>query len=104
MTKNINDVIAGFSPEDQKDIQAVTQNIIEEYDSLKSIREHIGLTQTEVAQNMSLNQSNISDMEKRTDMKVSSLKSYLEAIGCEIDILVTRPDKSVINIDEIFNH
>lgn len=104
MTTNINDIIAELSPEDKKQVNAVTQSIIEEYDNLKFVREYVGFTQKEVAQAMSLNQSNISDLEKRTDMKISSLISYLEANGCDLDLIVTRPDKSVVNIDKIFEH
>lgn len=50
---------------------------------LKMAREMLGLRQTELK---GLAQAEVSKIEKRKDVKVSTLKKYAEALGCKVKI------------------
>jgi transcriptional regulator with XRE-family HTH domain len=55
---------------------------------LAAIRRATGLTQTELAANLGVGQAQISKIERQGDMLMSTLKSYLTALGVDAKILV----------------
>lgn len=64
--------------------------------SLNQLREARNLTQTNLAQVLNVNQGAVSKLERRTDMYVSTLRSYLKAMGAELEIKAVFPDGEVI--------
>lgn len=64
--------------------------------SLYQLREARNLTQTNLAQVLKVNQGAVSKMEKRADMYVSTLRSYLRAMGAEMQIKAIFPDGEVL--------
>jgi transcriptional regulator with XRE-family HTH domain len=63
---------------------------------LYQLRESRNLTQTSVAEALHVNQGAVSKMEKRADMYVSTLRSYLRAMGAELEIRAVFPDGEVV--------
>lgn len=60
---------------------------------LAALREHMHLTQTELATALGVKQPTISDMEKPgRDIRLSSLKRYVEATGGRLRVDVELPD------------
>jgi transcriptional regulator with XRE-family HTH domain len=55
---------------------------------LAAIRRATGLTQTELAANLGVGQAQISKFERQGDMLISTLASYLTALGVDAQILV----------------
>ena len=64
--------------------------------SLNQLREARNLTQTSLAQVLNVNQGAVSKIERRADMYVSTLRSYLKAMGAELQIKAIFPDGEVI--------
>src|ERR1700738_5016844 len=62
---------------------------------LEQLRAARQLTQTNLAQVLGVNQSAVSKLEKRTDMYLSTLRSYIEAMGGTLDIQAVFPEGSV---------
>ena len=62
---------------------------------LNQLREARQLTQVNLAETLHINQGAVSMMEKRTDMYVSTLRNYIEAMGGELKITAEFPDGSV---------
>ncbi len=54
--------------------------------SLAQARIRSGLTQQDVAERMGISQSDVSKLERRSDVRVSTLRAYLEALGAKLDI------------------
>jgi len=52
-------------------------------DELRRARE---LSQEELARTLGVNQASISKLERRTDMYLSTLRKYVEALGGELEI------------------
>ena len=69
--------------------QAARQPPLEQPRSARS------LTQTNMAQILGVNQSAISKIEKRTDMYLSTLRSYVEAMGGSLEIQAVFPEGAV---------
>ena len=55
---------------------------------LAAIRRTAGLTQTELAANLGVGQAQVSKIERQDDMLLSTLASYLAALGVEAQIVV----------------
>jgi transcriptional regulator with XRE-family HTH domain len=55
---------------------------------LAAIRRATGLTQTELATNLGVGQAQISKIERQADMLISTLASYLAALGVHAQIIV----------------
>jgi len=61
-------------------------------DHLRAARQ---MTQVNLAQVLGVNQSAVSKLEKRTDMYLSTLRSYIEAMGGQLEIQAVFPEGSV---------
>lgn len=63
---------------------------------LYELRESRNVTQTSLAETLDVNQGAVSKMERRGDMYVSTLRSYLKALGAELQIRAIFPDGEVV--------
>jgi DNA-binding XRE family transcriptional regulator len=83
-----------MSPERRARNEAETQRMLREMalDELRAARE---LTQTHLAQLFGVSQGAISRLERRTDMYVSTLAKFIEAMGGQLEIRAVFPDGSV---------
>lgn len=61
---------------------------------LAAIRRATGLTQTELAANLGVGQAQISKTERQGDMLISTLASYLAALGVQAKIVVRVGDQA----------
>jgi ribosome-binding protein aMBF1 (putative translation factor) len=62
---------------------------------LQELREARELTQQQLAQHLKSGQAAVSKLERRTDMYVSTLRRFIEAMGGELDIIARFPDGDV---------
>jgi transcriptional regulator with XRE-family HTH domain len=83
-----------MSPERQERIQARTQELLDEL-PLQELRQARALSQEELAEVLGLNQATISKLERRTDMYLSSLRRFVEAMGGELEISANFPEGKV---------
>lgn len=87
----LEELIAQRSPESQKRIKAkVADKIIEV--QLRNLREELELSQVQLAEKMGVSQPAIAAIEARgDDIKLSSLKKYVEALGGKLSLNVELP-------------
>ena len=62
---------------------------------LAGLRRARGLSQTTLAEVLHVDQASISKMERRADMSISTLRSHIEAMGGELEIVARFPDGAV---------
>ena len=62
---------------------------------LAAIRRATGLTQTELAAKLGVGQAQISKIERQGDMLISTLASYLRALGVDAKIVVKVGERTV---------
>jgi transcriptional regulator with XRE-family HTH domain len=68
--------------------------------SLHELRKARELTQTKIAGDLHMGQGDVSKLERRTDMYVSTLASYLQAIGADLEIRAVFPDGRAVRIKQ----
>ena len=65
---------------------------------LGKIRAAQGATQADVAARLNVSQANISRIEHEDDLYLSTLRSYIEALGGELDVTARFPDGKTVRI------
>ncbi len=63
--------------------------------ALQELRRARRTTQTKLAKTLKVNQAAVSKLERRTDMYISTLRSYVEAMGGHLDIIARFDEGSV---------
>ena len=91
----------GFTPERRARVAAKAGQLREAM-TLEELRKACDLSQEEVAASLAIGQPAIAKLEKRSDMHVSNLRRYIEALGGTLEITAHFGDASVVieNIGE----
>lgn len=74
-----------MTPAAQRRARRITERLLAEIEMTK-LRETLKVTQAELAQRLKVTQTAISRLESRTDMHLSTLRSYIQALGGEVEI------------------
>ena len=61
-------------------------------ETLAEARARAGLTQGQVAARLGISQSDVSKLERRPDIRVSTLRAYARAIGAHLHVALRLPD------------
>jgi DNA-binding Xre family transcriptional regulator len=101
MARNFKELKEKMSPEARTEVDAWVQQEMKQM-PLHQLRNARQMTQTRLAEVLEMDQGNISKLEKRTDMYLSTLRSYIEAMGGALEIRAVFPDGDV-KID-MLNH
>jgi transcriptional regulator len=92
------EVLAGLAPERQARIDARAAELIAEELALRDIRKARQLTQEQIAARLGGKQVYISRLEKRADVKVSTLREYVRALGGDLQLIVTFPEGKRVGV------
>jgi len=77
------------------------QNRAAELATLKDLRQAMYRTQKDLAAALNIGQDSVSRLEKRSDMLLSTLREYIEAMGGELEIVARFPDRPPVHIEHI---
>ena len=90
------EMLSRMSPEQRARVIARADELMTDQLALRDIRKLRALTQQEVAKTLGGKQVYVSRIEKRADVKLSTLRGYVEALGGDLQLLVTFPDKTKV--------
>jgi predicted transcriptional regulator len=62
---------------------------------LRELRELLGKTQQEIAVLIERSQGQVSETERRQDLRLSTLRSYVEALGGRLEVIASFGDKRI---------
>ena len=101
MAKSFSTLKSKMSLIAQKAVEEKTSELLKEV-LLHEIREQLHITQEDMATKLNTKQANVSRTERRRDMKLSTLKRYIEAMGGELDIVAKFASNEVhLNVKEL---
>ena len=69
--------------------------------TLQQLRRAQDMTQTHLAKQLGKSQVTIAQMEKRTDLLLSTLRHYVEALGGRLDLVVRFPDQPPVILKQL---
>ena len=98
MVVTLKKVLDSLPPKRRAEIDRRYEELVNEVESLKELRRLSKLSQAKIAKTLKISQPAISKIEKQTDMYLSTLRSYVEAMGGELDVVVRLPDRGPVKI------
>jgi DNA-binding XRE family transcriptional regulator len=101
MPRNVNDIINKLSPAQRKKVEARAAQLIAEEMTLRDLRRARKLTQQRMAKSLHIGQEGVSKLEKRSDLLISTLRSYVEAMGGSLSIIAEFPDRQPVMLSGI---
>ncbi len=88
-------------PARRKKVEERAKALIAEEMSLRDLRKARKQTQVRVAQELGINQENVSRIEKRSDLLLSTLSGYVEAMGGTLRLVAEFPDRPPVALTGI---
>lgn len=92
--KTFREIMAKLPQEEREKIRQIKEEMMIDL-QLHNIREELEITQKELAETLGIAQPSVVALEKRgKDIKLSSLKRYIEAMGGKLSLSVELPNNS----------
>jgi predicted XRE-type DNA-binding protein len=101
MGRTLDQVIAELPPERRTRVEVRYQELKQEVEGLRELREIADKAQRDVAAALHIKQPSVSKIEKQTDMYLSTLRNYIEAIGGELELMVKLPKRPAIRLHQL---
>jgi len=98
MTVLLDDFTKDFTPEERARVAARTMELVEEELTLRDLRQARHLTQERMAVLMGVEQENVSRLERRADLLLSTLSSYVAAMGGKLRLVAEFPNRHPVAI------
>ncbi len=96
--KTLEQKLKEISPKRQEKIKARTRELVAREMSLRELRHAVNKTQKTVARTLKMGQDGVSRLEKRSDLLLSTLRNYVEAVGGSLTLVAQFPDQEPIAI------
>ena len=93
---NIARLRKGLGQARKQKIASRAATIIAEERSLQELRRAHKLTQRKMAEVLGIGQDSVSRLEQRSDLLISTLRNYVEAMGGTLSLVAEFPDKEPV--------
>ena len=93
MTVSLEEMLAELPTDRRERIEVRAAELIAEELNLRQVRRLRKLTQARLSKKLKIGQEGVSRIEKRTDLYLSTLRSYVEGVGGELTLMVKFPDR-----------
>ena len=90
---SLQEMLKELEPERRRRIDERTEQLIQEEMSLRDLRRTLRRTQVDLAERLGINQENVSRMEQRDDLLLSTLSRYVRAMGGKLSLVAEFPDR-----------
>jgi len=94
MAKKFQNLRNKMSQERLEKIDAMTKNMLAEM-PMHELRRARHLSQQQLADELDIKQASVSKLERRTDLYISTLRRYIEAMGGELTLQAHFPEGAV---------
>jgi DNA-binding XRE family transcriptional regulator len=101
MGRSLDELITSLPSDQQEQIEARYQELKQEVEGLRELRQITGKAQADIASALNIKQPSVSKIEKQTDMYLSTLRSYVEAVGGELELTVKLPKRPAMRIHHL---
>ena len=96
--RSLDDVKKGLSAERRARVEERARTLLRA-EGLRQLRKALKKTQNDVAEATGTSQHNVSRLESRQDMLLSSLNGYIEGLGGRLRVIAEMPGEEMIEID-----
>src|SRR5258708_37652183 len=96
MNKTLDQKFNELGPARRKKVETRAAELIAEKVSLRELRRAHRLTQRRMAEKLGIGQEGVSRLEQRSDLLISTLRSYVKAMGGNLSIVAKFPDRQPV--------
>ncbi len=100
MAVKFDDYIKKLPRKERNAITKRSKELLAEEATLQELRKALHCSQEKVAGELGVNQAAVSKIERRADMYVSTLRSYIEAMGGSLEIIAQFPGSRPVHISQ----
>lgn len=93
MTVTLEEILQAMPEDRRRRIELRAAELIAEELNLRELRRLRKLTQARLSRKLKIGQEGVSRIEKRTDLYISTLRSYVEGVGGKLSLVVELPDR-----------
>ncbi len=101
MPRALSDVINSLPTDRRQRVETRYAELRDTVDGLAQLRIAAGKTQGSVASMLAVKQPSISKLERQADMYLSTLRSYVQAIGGELELVVRLPARPPFKLERL---
>jgi DNA-binding XRE family transcriptional regulator len=101
VARNVNEIINALPPARRRKIEKRATVLMAEEMTLQELRQAREMTQVKMAKRLGIAQKQISEIEKRTDMHISTLRRSIEALGGKLFLIAEFPDRKPVTLSGI---
>src|ERR1700737_1138238 len=101
MGRTLNEMLDALPKQRRERVNARYRELKDDVEGLRELRKVAGKAQADIAAALKIKQQSISKIEKQTDMYLSTLRSYVEAIGGELDLVVRLPARRAMRLHRL---
>ena len=98
MTVTLDEFSKHFTDEENAYVAERTAELVAEELTLRDLRQARRLTQERLAQLLGVEQENVSRLERRADLLLSTLSSYVSAMGGKLRLVAEFPNRRPVSI------
>jgi len=93
---NLERIRKSLSPARRRRIASRAAALMADEQALQQLRRAQGMTQVAMAEALGIGQDGVSRLEQRSDMRLSTLRGYVEALGGKLSIVATFPGQEPV--------
>lgn len=98
MPTTLDDLMAELSTEDRVAVENRAADLIAKEMTLRDLRKAMDLTQEQLATQLRMSQDGVSRLERRSDLRISTLRSFIEAMGGDVHFVVSFPGRPPVRL------
>jgi hypothetical protein len=98
---NLERIENGLTSARRKRVDARARQLIAEEMSLRQLRAAQKRTQASVAKTLGIGQDSVSRLEQRSDILLSTLRAYIEAVGGQLSLIAKFPDRDPVILSSL---
>lgn len=98
MGKSLDEKINKLSKKRREKIAKRFEELEAEEMTMRDLRQAMHMTQKTVAKKLKINQDNVSRLEARSDVLLSTLQAYVRSLGGNLTLLAEFPDRPPVSL------
>src|SRR5262249_45516086 len=98
MAVPLNEVMKKFTPAQRARVEARAKELIEEELTLRDLRQAQHLSQERWGELLGVEQENVARLERRADLLLSTLSSYVTAMGGKLRLVAEFPNRKPVTV------
>jgi len=99
MARTLKDKVAALDPARRAGVEAEADRLHMEYLTLQELRKAKEMTQVQLADTLGIQQATVAKYERQSDLLLSTLTSYVRAMGGNLRLMVEFPGKAPVALD-----